>query len=444
MSPFQEPTSDNVDIPHLHLGAWAGFGSPVVQSPVDIFGISPPNQSFPFGASSAQSGSLHWSPTLCTDYSYLSRSGSLNTNGDYYQPSLLDLDIADLRYPRSEFGSNLGINTLNAGDWIPASASSSYPAPSQFDSAPFFDSQPMTKTESLLSGTSNTSVGSAQDEFFNPTDSSIRPSPAKEEGVPDVPNRQPHMYRSASASVPIPRNSNPKKGRKGPLTSQKRESTAYMRRIKACALCRKRKISCDDGIPCRACVKHLGDKLPSYPCRGEQLQDIASEIMRDNAFPKGNWEGRFLLDGFELDQNMHNIFLDLGFGQPFKCVVRLVQPVHEPDEAGGQSHPLVHHHIEYPWPPAFGNSPRNDRQDLVFPAVLAISSEAQMEKEIDTYLSALLGDARNFRHFPLWMSELELLKWIYGYYSSLPTVSWHPDHKFLPFSNRCLEFSSTP
>ena len=432
MSPFEEPTSDNVDIPHLHLGEWADFGSPVVQSPVDIFGISPPNQSFPFGPSSAPSGSLHWSPTVYTDYSndsYLSRSGSLNTNGDYSRPSLLDLDIANLEYQPYEFGSNPGINTLNAGDWIPASASSSYPALSQFDTTSLFDSQPMTKTESIFSGTSNTSIGSAPDEFLNLTDRSIWPGPTKEEGVPDIPNRQPDMYRSASASVPIPRNSNPKKGRKGPLTTQKRESTAYMRRIKACALCRKRKISCDDGIPCRACVKHLGEKLPSYPCRGEQLEDIASEIMRDNAFPKGNWEARFLLDGFELGQSVYQIFLDLGFGQPFKCVVRLVRPVQEPDEAGGQSYPLLHQHIEYPWPPAFGNSPRIDRQDCVFPAVLAISSEAQMEKEIDAYLSALLGDARNFRHFPLWMSELELLKWIYGYYSSLPTVSWHPDHQ---------------
>jgi hypothetical protein len=189
-------------------------------------------------------------------------------------------------------------------------------------------------------------------------------------------------------------------------------------------MCRKRKISCDDGIPCRACVKYLGGKLPTQPCRGEQLEDIASDIMRENAFPKGNWEGRFLLDGFELSQNVHQIFLDLGFGQAFKCVVRLVEPVYETDETGSQIYPLSHHHIEYPWPPVHGRSHRNDRQDLVFPAVLAISSDSQLEKEIDAYLSALLSDQRNFRHFPLWMSELELLKWIYGYYSSLPAVSW--------------------
>jgi hypothetical protein len=402
-------------------------GSPLIQSPVETFGISPPNQSFLFGPGSAPSDSLHWAHSLHTDYSndsYFPESGSLNTNGDYSRASLLELDIADIKYQPYEFGSNPEVNTLRGGDWMPTSSSSSYPSLSPFESTSFFDSQPMIKSESIFSGTSNTSIGSAQDDF-TPPDYSIWQSPATEEGSPDIPNLRPNMYRSAPASVPAPRSPNPKKGRKGPLTHQKRESTAYMRRIKACALCRKRKISCDDGIPCRACVKYLGVKLPSQPCRGEQLEDIASEIMRDNAFPKGNWEGRFLLDGFELDQNVHQIYLDLGFGQPFKCVVRLVQPLPDTGEAGGQSY-LIHRHVEYPWPPVFGNLPRNDTQDWVFPAVLAISSEAQMEKEIDAYLSALLGDATNFRHFPLWMSKLELLKWIYGYYLSLPTVSWQP------------------
>jgi len=57
---------------------------------------------------------------------------------------------------------------------------------------------------------------------------------------------------------------------------------------------------------------------------------------------------------------------------------------------------------------------------------LAISSEAQMEKEIDAYLSILLDMPRNFHFFPLWKSQLEVLKWIYAYYSRLPADSRAP------------------
>jgi hypothetical protein len=245
-----------------------------------------------------------------------------------------------------------------------------------------------------------------------------------EENITDVFDRDPELFASSSTPSPIQTNPN-RKGRKGPLTPEKKQSTAYMRRIGACALCRKRKISCDDGIPCKACVKHLGNKLFSQPCRGEQLKELTAEIIRDNAFPKGRWE-RFFPNGFRLSKTVSTIYLNLGFGfgQLFPCSVRLIHlGCLERSEAQGHSNPLLHRHIEHLWPPALEQPIKGDRKDPVFPAVLVISNEAQMRIEIDSYLSGLLRP-ECFQFFPLWKSKLKVLKLIYDYYSKLPAVSW--------------------
>jgi hypothetical protein len=194
---------------------------------------------------------------------------------------------------------------------------------------------------------------------------------------------------------------------------QKQQSCAYTRKIMACKLCRKRKVNCDYGIPCRPCVKYFGNT----PCRGVELDDVALDIMRYNAFPRGQWE-RFIPDGFCLSESetVHRIYLSLGFGQPFRCPVRLVRFV----GFGGCLSTLLHRHVEYPWPPALGQSMK-ERSDHVFPAVLVISSKDKLRRDIDCYLSGLLLEG--FKFFPLWSSQLEVLKLIYAYYLKLPAVS---------------------
>jgi hypothetical protein len=59
-------------------------------------------------------------------------------------------------------------------------------------------------------------------------------------------------------------------GHKKSPTEEERKETSLMRRIGMCANCKKRKVKCDSGTPCRACIKHYKEDLVDYPCRDEQ------------------------------------------------------------------------------------------------------------------------------------------------------------------------------
>jgi hypothetical protein len=87
----------------------------------------------------------------------------------------------------------------------------------------------------------------------------------------------------------------------------------------------------------------------------------------------------------------------------------------------GKSQPLIHKHVVYPWPPGKNGTVKCPRDEFVFPAILSDTSD--LESAIDNHLTRLLEDSKNFAWFPLWRSELQVLKGIYVYYKQLRDVS---------------------
>ena len=83
----------------------------------------------------------------------------------------------------------------------------------------------------------------------------------------------------------------------------------------------------------------------------------------------------------------------------------------------------LHHHVEYPWPPIPGDAQRTIRRDAVFPAILA--DRPDIAGMIEKYLIKVLDNRDQFCYFPLWRSELKVLKHIYKYYLSLVPVRSH-------------------
>jgi Zn(2)-Cys(6) binuclear cluster domain-containing protein len=221
-----------------------------------------------------------------------------------------------------------------------------------------------------------------------------------------------------TSKAALPKIALPKKklGRTRKLSAAERDSTAHMRRIGACVTCKDRKLKCDDGIPCQRCIKYWGDQLPTHPCRGDQLHAIAEFIMSDNVFPKKGYE-RFLANiVYTVGAERWRINLDLGFGPAFPCDVKLI---HATDENG--NHPFFHKHIDYKWPPPTDGLGYEERFDFVFPAILADTTN--IERIVDQYLTSLIENMDSFRYFPLWKSDLSVLRKIYLLYLSLPRVS---------------------
>jgi hypothetical protein len=143
---------------------------------------------------------------------------------------------------------------------------------------------------------------------------------------------------------------------------------------------------------------------------------VASLILQENAFPRRDYK-RFLSDGgeYNISSEKYKINLDLGFGAPLPCDVNLVFTVQP-----GPSQVFFHNHIEYQWPPAQNDTTREERIDFVFPAVLPEGTEEMVlvEQKIENYLSILLDSPSNFQFFPVWNSELKVLRRIYLYYLS--------------------------
>jgi hypothetical protein len=148
------------------------------------------------------------------------------------------------------------------------------------------------------------------------------------------------------------------------------------------------------------------------------LYTLADAILGDNAFPKGRPLERFLGSNYSIGSEEYTILLDLGFGEPLARKVKLVtiQP-----RMGLRGQPLIHKHVVYPWPPVQNDTVKCSRDELVFPAILSDTSD--LESAIDNHLTRLLDDSKNFAWFPLWRSELQVLKGIYVYYRQLRDVS---------------------
>jgi hypothetical protein len=124
------------------------------------------------------------------------------------------------------------------------------------------------------------------------------------------------------------------------------------------------------------------------PLRGDAGSLYGVVPCRDSKFASATSPA----NGFHLRETVSPIYLNLGFRQPFRYFVRLNRlGCLERSEAQGHSYPLLHQHIEHPQPPALEQSIKEDKQDPVFPAVLVISNEAQIQKEIDGYLCGLLN-----------------------------------------------------
>ena len=133
--------------------------------------------------------------------------------------------------------------------------------------------------------------------------------------------------------------------------------------------------------------------------------------MQENAFPKRDYK-RFLETGeYQISNESHRIHLDLGFGPALACNVNLIYSTQE-----NPMQMFLHKHIEYQWPPVESENSREERLDFVFPAVLAESTLSCLERQVEGYLSVLLDNAINFQYFPIWNSELKVLRRIYTYY----------------------------
>jgi Fungal Zn(2)-Cys(6) binuclear cluster domain len=207
-----------------------------------------------------------------------------------------------------------------------------------------------------------------------------------------------------------------KGGRQRKLDEDVRRGAAIMRRLGACKTCRKRKIRCDTGIPCRRCVIHFGKDLNKCPCRGDQLDAIADSMILPNAFPRGE-PARFFKDAWFVDESRTLVInFDLGFGvhwMSLRC-----HPL--ASKTGGRVEPLTHRHSDYCWPPQAAASHRSTREDLVFPAKLAMDQD--LEALVEKYLGDILHH-ESFLTFPLWRSQLNVLLGIYWLYKQLAPVS---------------------
>jgi hypothetical protein len=227
----------------------------------------------------------------------------------------------------------------------------------------------------------------------------------------------------AATPKSIPTTKNP--GRKGKLTPKQREHAAYIRKIGACNLCRMRRARCDGGIPCSACKRYYRndlEELDKNPCRGEQLKELADIILNNNAFPKGPYQRFLSKSDFSIEQSDLRIFLDLGIGNyPFECRIRLVRA----KPKSGEKSPFVHNHVEYPWPPAAGVSFKHNREDVVFPAILADNDDA-IAAQVEAHLAKILENRNHFQFFPVWASSLKVLRIFYKYFLGLPRRSRNP------------------
>jgi hypothetical protein len=152
------------------------------------------------------------------------------------------------------------------------------------------------------------------------------------------------------------------------------------------------------------------------------LNHLAEAIFAENAFPSGRPVDRFLGSGYTIGDQEYEILIDLGFGRPFSRKVILVYPTGSGNEPKGAGEPLIHKHIIYSWPPKTrGFANKIESQDYVFPAI--ISDLSDLEPCIEQHLLLLLESSSSMIGFPLWRSQLRVLRVIYMYYKNSRPVS---------------------
>ncbi|KAF2200757.1 hypothetical protein GQ43DRAFT_373095 [Delitschia confertaspora ATCC 74209] len=207
------------------------------------------------------------------------------------------------------------------------------------------------------------------------------------------------------------------RGRKTGLSPEQRRNAALMRVIKACSNCRKRKEKCDPGIPCKACLDHYKGDLVHSPCRDRLMADLSKIFLSERLgwHPTSRSLSLFLGDNnyMILENTTHTIPLSFGFGP---CLYLPVHPLQIHHDRSG----LIHQHVIYPWPPSA--SPTGKGQyHAVLPAVLTADAVNSLQSTLDSHLSLLVRE--HFRAFPLYNSQLSLLKAIYILYRFQPSTT---------------------
>ena len=145
-------------------------------------------------------------------------------------------------------------------------------------------------------------------------------------------------------------------------------------------------------------------------CRQFNLKDISGILLDDRmSWHPGNrpLSSYFTNSLFYIDSDEYEIPLRLGFGPPMKEMVQIIYP--------GEIAQLSHHHVTYEWPHRGDQKQCGRSLQMAFPAKL--SREQGLEQRIDSHLNLLIF--AYFRQFPLYPSDLHLLREIYVLYHSL-------------------------
>jgi hypothetical protein len=162
------------------------------------------------------------------------------------------------------------------------------------------------------------------------------------------------------------------------------------------------------------------------PCRGRQLEDLASEILLSgNIFPKDR--GLFGVN-LNKDSSVFTVYLEVGFGRAFAWPAQLLTTLH----GGIFPTELRHSHVVYKWMMRENETVERVLEDhWVFPAVL-VDTSSNLVNALEKHIESLLEDPTSFQLFPLFRSPLKVLKTIYPYYKqgldnvSTPSGPRHP------------------
>ncbi|KAF1815832.1 hypothetical protein P152DRAFT_455546 [Eremomyces bilateralis CBS 781.70] len=195
------------------------------------------------------------------------------------------------------------------------------------------------------------------------------------------------------------------KGRKNALTPDQRRDAALVREMGACQSCKDRKCKCDQTVPCQACIRHYKTQLIYKPCRGFMLNSLVATLICAETFPTSRSLDRFLgKDQYWVCKEQQRMRFSFGFGESFTRNVRIVVPRNRSQ--------LNHEHVVYPWPPKKdGTATKTHVNHKVLPVVLARTDD--LFEMLDRYLERLVEDPENFRSFPVYASQLGVLRQIY-------------------------------
>ncbi|KAJ4370681.1 hypothetical protein N0V83_005202 [Neocucurbitaria cava] len=207
------------------------------------------------------------------------------------------------------------------------------------------------------------------------------------------------------------------RGRKKGLTAEQRSHAALMRIVGACSNCQKRKEKCDPGTPCKSCLEHYKGDLVKHPCRDRLLSDLSRAFLSDRLgwHPTARSLESFLAPSlFNIHTGItYTIPLNFGFGPALPVSVHALQLE--------DTHPLVHKHIIYTWPPE--SSSASAHTHAVLPAVLTKDAISSLMHTLDSHLSLLV--TKHFRGFPLYCSPLRILREVYVFSRSIPPNAPH-------------------